>query len=318
MFPEQKIYVGVDISKSDLDVFILPNTKYMRFKNDASGIKKLLAKIQLFSNILVVMESTGGYEAPLAYALAEAGISVSVVNPRQIRDFAKALGKLAKTDRIDAEIIALFASKMEPKTQITYGKEQRILSEHNARRSQLIKMITMEKNRLDKASPQQRESIERVLDVLEKELELISGAQEKMVSEFPELSENKQILESIKGVGTITAISMLAELPELGAMSSKQIAALVGVAPFNRDSGSLKGVRTIWGGRAPVRRALYMATLVATKHNPIIKQFYQRLLASGKAKKTALVASMRKLLIIMNALLRKKQFWNNLMETVSN
>jgi transposase len=318
MFPEQKIYVGVDISKSDLDVFILPNTKYMRFKNDASGIKKLLAKIQLFSNILVVMESTGGYEAPLAYALAEAGISVSVVNPRQIRDFAKALGKLAKTDRIDAEIIALFASKMEPKTQITYGKEQRILSEHNARRSQLIKMITMEKNRLDKASPQQRESIERVLDVLEKELELISGAQEKMVSEFPELSENKQILESIKGVGTITAISMLAELPELGAMSSKQIAALVGVAPFNRDSGSLKGVRTIWGGRAPVRRALYMATLVATKHNPIIKQFYQRLLASGKAKKTALVASMRKLLIIMNALLRKKQLWNNLMETVSN
>jgi transposase len=316
MFQEQKIYIGIDVSKSDLDVFILPNKKYMRFKNDTMGIKKLIEKIKLFSNTLTVMESTGGYEAPLAYALAEAESAVSVVNPRQIRDFAKALGRLAKTDRIDAEIIALFASKLEPKPQIIYGKEQQLLSNNSARRSQLVEMITMEKNRLDKASPEQRESIKRVLEALEKELELINASQEKLVQENPNYAEKKRILESIKGVGTTTSTTLLSLLPELGIIGHKQIVALVGLAPFNRDSGSLKGTRAIWGGRAAIRKVLYMATLVAIKFNPPIKQFYERLCAAGKNKKTALVASMHKLLIIMNALIRKNELWNR--ETVLN
>jgi transposase len=309
MFQEEKIYIGIDVSKSVLDLFILPTKKYMRFTNDEAGIKKLIKKIQLFSDTLTVMESTGGYEASLAYALNEQGLSASVVNPRQIRDFAKALGRLAKTDQIDAEIIALFASKVEPKPQIVYSKEQALLSKNNTRRTQLIQMITMEKNRLDKASKEQSESIARVLEVLEKELGLIDSAQEQLIQEHSDFSEKSKLLESIKGVGKVTAFSILAELPELGTIGHKQIAALAGLAPFNRDSGSLKGTRAIWGGRASVRRALYMAALAATIHNPLMRQFYQRLCAAGKAKKTALIAVMRKLLITMNALVRKNQYW---------
>lgn len=309
MFQEEKIYIGIDVSKSALDVFIFPNRKYMSFPNDGAGIKRLIKKIQLFSNTLTIMESTGGYEAPLAYALNEQELPVSVVNPRQIRDFAKALGKLAKTDKIDAETIALFASKVEPKPQIVYSKEQALLSKNNTRRTQLVQMITMEKNRLDKASIEQSESINRVLGVLEKELELIDSAQEQLIQAHPDFSEKWNILESIKGVGKITAFSILSDLPELGSIGHKQIAALAGLAPFNRDSGSLKGTRTIWGGRASVRRALYMAALAATIHNPLMRQFYQRLCATGKAKKTALIAVMRKLLITMNALIRKNQYW---------
>ncbi len=309
MFQEEKIYIGIDVSKSALDVFILPTKKYMRFTNDEAGIKKLIKKIQLFSDTLTVMESTGGYEASLAYALNEQDLSASVVNPRQIRDFAKALGRLAKTDQIDAEIIALFASKVEPKPQIVYSKEQALLSKNNTRRTQLIQMITMEKNRLDKASKEQSESIGRVLEVLEEELELIDSVQEQLIQEHPDFSEKSKILESIKGVGKVTTFSILSELPELGTIGHKQITALAGLAPFNRDSGSLKGTRAIWGGRASVRRALYMAALAATIHNPMMRQFYQRLCAAGKAKKTALIAVMRKLLITMNALVRKNQFW---------
>jgi transposase len=318
MSQEEKIYIGIDVSKTDLDVYILPQKKYMCFKNDKQEIKKLIEKIKLFSNALVVMESSGGYESSLAYGLMEKNISTSVVNPRQIRDFAKALGRLAKTDRIDAEIIALFASKIEPKPQVMYTKEQRLLSNNNTRRTQLIQMITMEKNRLDKASSEQCESIARVLEVLEKELALIDSEQEQLVQGHAEFCEKKKVLESIKGVGAITVFSILAELPEIGSLGHKQIVALAGLAPFNRDSGSLKGTRTIWGGRASVRRALYMAALAATIHNPLLRQFYQRLCAAGKAKKSALIAVMRKLLIIMNALVRKKQIWINLEQTVLN
>lgn len=204
MSQEEKIYIGIDVSKTDLDIYVLPQKKYMRFRNDKSGIKKLIEKIKLFLNALVVMESSGGYESSLAYALMEENISTSVVNPRQIRAFAKALGRLAKTDRIDAEIIALFASKMEPTLQVMYTKEQRFLSDNNTRRTQLIQMITMEKNRLDKDSSEQRESIARVLEVLEKELALIDSAQEQLVQEHSEFCEKRMVLESIKGVGAVT------------------------------------------------------------------------------------------------------------------
>ncbi|MBA2652913.1 MAG: IS110 family transposase [Tatlockia sp.] len=311
MLKEDKIYIGVDVSKAMLDIFVLPTRKYMQFKNNEAGIQKLVKKVALFSNALVVMESTGGYEQPLAYALSETKANVCVMNPRQIRDFAKALGKLAKTDKIDAEMIALFASKIEPQPQIMLNKDQKQLTNNNARRQQLIDMITMEKNRLDKASPELRESIQRILDVLQNELERIDSVQESLIEDNPDYSHKKKILSSIKGIGAITATSILSVFPELGQLQSKQIAALAGLAPFNRDSGTLKGKRTIWGGRASVRKALYMPVLVAVRHNLTIRAFYQRLCNAGKPKMTAIIACMRKLLIIMNTMIKKNQFWSN-------
>ncbi|MDP3268625.1 MAG: IS110 family transposase [Legionella sp.] len=310
MLQEEKIYIGIDVSKTKLDVFILPNKKYMQFTNDVCGIEKLLNKVQqLFSNALLVMEATGGYEAPLSHELSKANLKVCVVNPRQIRDFAKAAGRLAKTDKVDAEIIALFAMKLEPKPNIFYNEQQQKMVANNTRRRQLIDMIIAEKNRLDKASSEQKESIERVLEILEKELALIEQTQEQLLNQDESLVEKKNILHSIKGIGLITATAMLCELPELGTLTPKQIAALAGLAPFNRDSGTLKGKRTIWGGRASVRTALYMPTIVAIKYNPQIQVFYHRLCLAGKSKMTALIACMRKLLIIMNAMIRKKQCW---------
>lgn len=310
MFQEKKIYIGIDVSKANLDLFILPNKKYMQFTNDASGIQKLINKVQLFSDALIVMESTGGYENPVSQELSKANLKTSIINPRQIRDFAKALGRLAKTDKVDAEVIALFASKIEPQPNVVYNEKQQKMVANNSRRRQLIDMIIAEKNRLDKATPEQAESIQRILDVLEKELTLIEEAQKQILKHDDSLSEKKKILSSIKGVGDVTATAMLCELPELGTLSSKQIAALSGLAPFNRDSGTLKGKRTIWGGRASVRTALYMPTLVAIKHNPQIQAFYQRLCQAGKAKMTAVIACMRKLLIIMNAMVKKNQSWS--------
>lgn len=308
MSKEKKIYIGIDVSKATLDVFILPSKKYMQFKNEAEDFAKLIKKCNLFSNATIVMESTGGYEKPLANALCLASFAVCVINPRQIRDFAKSLGKLAKTDKIDAAMIALYASKLEPKPNVIFNKNQQELASLNARRRQLIDMITAEKNRLDKATPHQEESIGRVLEVLEKELISVNDALKNLIEEGA-LGDKKKILNSIKGVGAVTATSVLCELPELGTLGRKQIAALAGLAPFNRDSGTFKGKRTIWGGRASVRSAIYMATLVATKYNPQIREFYQRLCANGKAKMTALIACMRKLLIIMNAIIRKNEFW---------
>lgn len=309
MLQEEKIYIGIDVSKTNLDVFILPKRKYMQFGNNAADIQRLIAKVKLFSNALVVLESTGGYEVPVSNALSKEHLKVGVINPRQIRDFAKASGRLAKTDKVDAEIIALFASKMEPQPNVVYDEKQQAIAANNARRRQLIDMIIAEKNRLDKAAPEQEKSIQRILDVLENELEHIEAIQKQYVSLDETLKEKKTILTSIKGIGDITATAMLCELPELGTLTSKQVASLAGLAPFNRDSGTLKGKRTIWGGRASVRNALYMPTLVAIKHNPQLREFYQRLCGAGKAKMTALIACMRKLLVIMNAMIKKKQCW---------
>jgi transposase len=310
MYQEEKIYIGIDVSKTTLDIYILPQKKYMQFSNDLEGIKKLEAKAKLFINALVIMESTGGYEAPVSRALCQAKIDVCVINPRQIRDFAKASGKLAKTDKVDAQMIALFGMKMEPLPNVVDNEKQHTLAANNARRRQLIDMIVSEKNRLDKATPEQAESIQRVLEVLEKELKLIEENQEQLIGHDEALQKNKQILTSIKGVGEITATALLCELPEIGNLTPKQIASLAGLAPFNRDSGTLKGKRTIWGGRASVRVALYMPTIVAIKYNPQIHAFYQHLCYSGKSKMTAIIACMRKLLIIMNAMIRKQECWN--------
>jgi transposase len=309
MFQEKKIYIGIDVSKANLDIYILPNKKHMQFMNNAEGIQRLLAKARLFTDALIVMESTGGYESSVSQELSKANLNVCVMNPRQIRDFAKASGRLAKTDKVDAEIIALFASKMDLEPNVVYNEKQQTMVANNARRRQLIGMIIAEKNRLDKANQTQTESIQRVLELLENELGLIEDIQKKILSHDETLKEKKEILTSIKGIGEITATAILCELPELGTLNPKEVASLAGLAPFNRDSGTLKGKRTIWGGRASVRMALYMSTIVSIKHNPQIKAFYQRLCLAGKAKMTALIACMRKLLIIMNAMIKSKKRW---------
>jgi transposase len=306
----EKCYVGIDVSKKILDVFILPFNKHFQFKNDAKEIKNLKEKIKkCFPNSHIVMEATGGYEKMAAKVLTVSGLSVSIVNPRQIRDFAKALGKLAKTDKIDAQTIAMFNEKIQPNTNITCDKNQEALAETNARRRQLIDMITMEKNRLDKASKDMKKSIKNIIKALEKELDAINKKQEKNIQKNPEAINKRDLLKSIKGVGNIVATAVISDLPELGKVSSKQISALAGLAPYNRDSGTLRGKRTIWGGRASVRCSLYMATLVAIKHNAKIKNFYERLCKAGKLKMVAITACMHKLLIIMNAMVRQNQPW---------
>lgn len=309
MVQDIKSYIGIDVSKDILDVFILPSKKYMQFKNNAKGVQKISKKLISFPQASIVMEATGGYEKLVARALQKADLSISVVNPRPIRDFAKALGRLAKTDRIDAEVIALFAEKMQPEPSKMPSENQVQLAENNARRRQLVNMITMEKNRLDKASNPLKKSIERIIKFLEKELEIVNKALEKAIQNDPECAHKNLLLKSIKGVGPIVAAGIIADLPELGTISSRQISALAGLAPYNRDSGTLRGKRTIWGGRASVRTVLYMAALSATRFNMQIKAFYQRLCTIGKPKKVAIVACMRKLLVIMNAMLKRNELW---------
>jgi len=306
---DEKHHIGIDVSKAILDVYILPCKKYMQFRNEPKDIGKLIKKLQTFSSASVIMEATGGYEKPVAQGLQQAGMNVSVVNPRQIRDFAKSLGKLAKTDRIDAQVIALFSEKIEPRASTVIGKTQQDLSALNARRRQIIDMLIMEKNRLDKTNPRMKKSILRIIKVLEKELESINDELEQVIQTDAEFAKRSVLLRSIKGIGPASAAGILAELPELGNTEAKQISALAGLAPFNRDSGTKRGQRTIWGGRASVRCALYMATLVATRHNPQIREFYTRLCNAGKKKKVALTACMHKLLIIMNAMLKHGETW---------
>ena len=304
-----KCYIGIDVSKAILDVYILPCKKYMQFTNDAKGIQKLNKKLMSFPQTSIAMESTGGYEKTAAQVLHKAGLSVSVVNPRLIRDFAKALGKTAKTDRIDAEVIALFAEKIQPQANVVCNENQQNLAALNARRRQIIEMITMEKNRLDKASNGLKKSMQRIIKALEKELQAINEALEKSIQSDADYAQKNALLKSIKGVGSVVAAGIIADLPELGNVGPKQISALAGLVPYNRDSGTLRGKRTIWGGRASVRTTLYMATLVATRHNPQIKCFYERLCHAGKQKKVAITACMHKLLIIMNAMIKHGEPW---------
>ena len=305
----EKCYIGVDVSKNTLDFFISASRSHLQFANTASDFKKIIRKINTFGDVLVVMEATGGYEKSFAQALAKANLQVAVINPRQVRDYAKSLGILAKTDRIDAKVISKFAQMIKPKPNVVYNENQNNLAELNARRRQLVDMITAEKNRLDKVGKETKKSIKKILGALEKELKDVSSKIANLVAEDAEYQRKDVLLQTIKGVGQVTSNGLIADLPELGTLTAKQITALVGIAPLNRDSGKMRGKRTIWGGRANVRNALYMATLIATRYNPRIKSFYQRLCASSKAKKTALIACMHKLLIIMNAMIKYDQPW---------
>jgi transposase len=306
-----RISVGIDVSKAQLDVEIRPSGEKQSFANDKVGIKALVKWLAKTAPTLIVLEATGGYERQVTRALVSADLPAVVVNPRQVRDFAKATGQLAKTDSIDAGVLAHFAEVIRPELRPLPDAVTLELRALTSRRRQFLEMIAAENNRLEMTSKAVRKTIHAHVGYLEHALERINQELDRAIEQSPIWKENEDLLRSAKGIGPVTSRTLLAELPELGTLDRKQIAALVGVAPFNRDSGSLKGRRSIWGGRAPVRCALYMATLVATRRNPVIRDFYNRLIAKGKLFKVALVACMRKLLTILNSMIKHKTRWSN-------
>ncbi|MGM1345669.1 IS110 family transposase [Morganella morganii] len=307
--------VGIDVSKATLDVAVNSSIVQFSVSNDADGFDAIIAELKKYPVALILMEATGGLEAAVACALQAESFEVAVINPRQARDFAKAMGYLAKTDRIDARVLTQMAEvinrhpERERFIKAIPDAQRQILAAMVVRRRQLIAMLVAERNRLYPAHPQSRKSINIIIGALEIELSRIDDDMNNHIRiHFKALAER---LSRIKGIGTMTVAALLAEVPELGHLSRRKISALVGVAPVNRDSGMMRGRRTIFGGRAGVRSALYMATLVATRFNPAIRGFYTRLVESGKVKKVALVACMRKLLTILNAMLRKNEDWDD-------
>jgi transposase len=308
--PQRPRHVGIDVSKERLDVCLMPEGEAFAIANNQEGIDSLIERLEEARPDLVVLEASGRYERPAAAAIAAVGISVAVINPRQARDYAKATGRLAKTDRIDAEILARFAGAVGPSPSILPDEEAQTLQAILARRRQLSAMLVAETNRAQMAPEALAKRIRAHVRWLEKELSRTDRDLDEAIEASATFKENEALLRSVPGVGAVLARTLLAELPELGTITHKRLCALVGVAPFNNDSGKRKGKREVWGGRAPVRAALYMGALVATRHNPLIARFYERLLAAGKPKKVALVACMRKLLSILNAMIRDGTPWH--------
>lgn len=308
-----RVVVGVDVAKATLDVAVRPSDAAWTVANDEAGIRGLVAQLQALTPAQIVLEATGGYEIAVVSALALAGLPVIVVNPRAVRDFARATGQLAKTDQLDAGILARFAEQVRPAARPLADAEQQELDALLTRRRQLIDMLTAEKNRLQQVfvarGARVRKSLAAHIAYLTKELGRADADLAALVRQSPVWRERDELLQSAPGVGPVLSLTLLAALPELGALDRKAIAALVGVAPLNRDSGLFRGKRMVHGGRAGVRSALYMGALVATRRNPVIRAFYQRLVAAGKPKKLALTACMRKLLIILNAMLRQHVAW---------
>jgi len=309
-----QLYAGVDVSKDRLDVCLRwrePERHADTFfvTQDDAGIDTLVSRLAEERPVMVILEATGGFERAVVAALATAGLPVTVVNPRQVRDFARATGRLAKTDKIDAEVLARFAEAIRPSPKPLPDEETRALQGILARRRQLLGMLTAENNRLPSATKPVAKRIAAHIRWLEKELERTNGDLDEMIKASATLCENEGLLKSVPGVGPVLARTLMAELPELGALTHKRLAALVGVAPLNRDSGTLRGRRAVWGGRSEVRAALYMGAMVAARRNRVVREFYERLLAAGKPKKVALVACMHKLLLILNAVLKQRTPW---------
>jgi len=305
----EKDYVGIDVSKDALDVATYNTNRKWHFTNNEAGISQLTQALNEFVPALVVMEATGGYETPTAYALNGAEIPCAIVNPREVRDFAKATKRLAKTDTIDAQVLAHFAAVIRPEPRPLSDEQTQEMEAILARRRQVIEMLTAEKNRLHMARNPVREAVKAHIDYLVKELNHIDSNLKGRIEESPVQREKYELLQNVPGVGPNLASTLVIELPELGNLNRRQIAALVGVAPLNHDSGSKRGKRSPWGGRPQVRAVLYMAALVAARFNPVISQYYIRLCVNGKAKKVALVACMRKLLIILNSMLKHNAPW---------
>lgn len=303
-------YVGIDVSKRWLEVCVYGEPESLKVGNDADGYWTLIEKMKTLQSVLIVFEATGGYEHRAAKALREAGFAVAVVNPTRVRRFAEALGKLAKTDKIDAQVIAHFTSVVKPAVNGVQTPLEEQLAACVERRRQLLVELVAEKNRLSTCPVCVREGIEEHVTWLDEHIEALEAEIQALILQKPEWRERSEIIDSVPGVGPVTAATLVAELPELGQCNRQEIAALAGLAPFNKDSGPKQGKRRIFGGRSGVRRTLFMATLSASKHNPVIRAFYDSLLKRGKEKMVALTACMRKLLVIINAMVRKGEAWH--------
>jgi transposase len=309
---KQASFVGIDISKNSLDVHILPEDTRHSYSYEPQKVKALIKKLKQLKPVLIVMEATGGYELVVASKLAEAKLPVAVVNPRQVRDYARAIGKLAKTDAIDAYVIARFAQDVRPEAREQLTLKEQQLKELIMRRQQLIDMRTAEKNRLSRAFSQQIvKGIEKIIQALDEQIQALDDQLKREIKDNPTWDRKIEVITSAPGIGITTANMLLFCLPELGKLNRRQIAALVGTAPMNRDSGMMRGKRTIVGGRAAVRKSLHMPTLAsATRWNKKLKVFYEQLLARDKKHKVALTACMRKLIIMLNAMLKNNQVYD--------
>ena len=307
---QEPTYVGIDVAKDQVDVAVRPGGRSWSVQYDEAGVDGLVAQLTRLEPAAVITESTGGLELALVAALAVASLPVAVVNPRQVRDFAKSTGQLAKTDRLDAQVLAHFGEAVSPAIRPLRDADTRELGAMLARRRQVSDILVAEKNRLGRATAQVRPRIESHIIWLQQELNDLDTDLRQRILRSPLWREKDDLLRSVPGVGPQVSLTLLAFLPELGTLNRKQIAALVGVAPFSRDSGPHRGKRSVWGGRATVRSALYMGALVASRRNPVLSEFYQRLLEAGKPKKVALTACMRKLLTILNSMARTGQRWD--------
>lgn len=303
------IFVGIDVAKEHLDIAVRPNGKSWTINNDEQSAMELAIKLKELRPAVVVMEATGGYEMCVASIMTTTGLPVAVVNPRQVRDFAKSTGKLAKTDTLDAQVLAHFGEAIRPEVRSLSDEQAQQLQALVVRRRQIIEMMVSEKNRANISHKTIQEQVRKHIEWLENELKELENDIGESIRESPIWREKDKLLQSVPGIGPITSGVLLASLPELGLLDRKKIAALVGVAPFNRDSGNMRGKRTVFGGRSHVRSMLYMATLTATRYNPVIKQFYDQLIRAGKVTKVAIMACMRKLITILNAMIRHSEPW---------
>jgi transposase len=306
---EEKVFVGIDVSKKQLDIAIRPLKKGFSAMNDPRSISRVVCRLKKLEPACIAVEATGGLERELVYALAKQELAVAVVNPSQVRNFAKSTGQRAKTDAIDAEVLAHFAEAVRPEPRPLPDADTRSLAALVTRHRQLVEMITAESNREELAAKPVRRWIRAHLKILREQLTSVDEEIRKLVASSKVWRRKAELLRTVPGVGPVTTVTLLAGLPELGQLDRRQIAALVGVAPFNRESGSWKGKRAIAGGRGHVRSTLYMSTVVAVRRNPTLKTFYERLRAAGKSPKVALTACMRKLLVILNAMLKHGAHW---------
>lgn len=304
-------YIGIDVAKETLDLFISKTKKYYCFPNTAKGIKKLLAVIISSQPTLIVVEATGGLQNAIVNALGEQALPVAVVPPKRVRDFARAIGQLAKTDKLDAELLASYGEKCEPPARPVPNEHQQMLKSLSARREQLIRIRTAEMSRMHSApNAHIQKYIKKTITYLEKQIAEIEDEISTLIKSDPDLQRKENIIKSSKGCGDVTSLTCITQCPELGLLSKKEINLLIGVAPINNDSGKKKGKHAIHGGRKLLRDKLYMATLSAIRHNPVISRFYKRLIARGKLKKVAIVACMRKMLGILNAMIKNNTPWD--------
>lgn len=306
----REVFIGIDVSKEKLDVAVRPTGEFMSFSNNEDVISCVVDFVKFFTPSLVVLEATGGLETAAVGMLADKGLPVVVINPRQVRDFAKATGKLAKTDAIDAHLIARFGEAIRPERRLLKDQEAQKLTALITRRRQIVEMITAEKNRLHAAPKWTSKDIQTNIAWLEKCLKKVDKDLKNLLKKSPVWREKDEILQSTPGVGPVFSMTLLSGLPELGNLNRKEIAALVGVAPLNRDSGLFRGKRMIWGGRANIRSVLYMSATCAMRFNPTIRIFYERLRLAGKLHKVAITACMRKLLVILNTMIKNRTYWS--------